>query len=209
VGDIGRMVDEFSAFARMPEAAPERTDLSDAVRQAVFLESVRLPEIAITTILPEEAIYAWFDSRLIAQTLTNLIKNAVEAFENVEMSSEWKPTITVEAQVEGSHARIAVSDNGKGWPKDNRQRLLEPYMTTREKGTGLGLAIVARIIEQHGGIVELVDAEPDPTGRVGACVTFTLPLQSPSKSSEADGSGHSEPASAQQEEPLIPAVVHK
>jgi len=209
VGDIGRMVDEFSAFARMPEAAPERTDLSDTVRQAVFLESVRLPEITITTILPEEPIYAWFDSRLIAQTLTNLIKNAVEAFENVEMSSEWKPTITVEAQVEGSHARIAVSDNGKGWPKDNRQRLLEPYMTTREKGTGLGLAIVARIIEQHGGIVELVDAEPDPTGRVGACVTFTLPLQSPSKSSEADGSAHSEPASAQQEEPLIPAVVHK
>src|SRR5690606_30873136 len=129
---------------------------------------------------------------------TNLIKNAVEAFESVDMSSDWQPTITVEAQIEGSHARIAVSDHGKGWPKDNRQRLLEPYMTTREKGTGLGLAIVARIIEQHGGIVELVDAEPDPTGRVGACVTFTLPLQPPVKSSEAEGSGHSEPTSPQQ-----------
>ena len=209
VGDIGRMVDEFSAFARMPEAAPEMTDLSDTVRQAVFLESVRLPEITIHTKLPDEAIYAWFDSRLIAQSLTNLIKNAVEAFESVEMSSEWTPTISVEAQIEGNHARVHVSDNGKGWPKDNRQRLLEPYMTTREKGTGLGLAIVAKIIEQHGGIVELVDAEPDPTGRVGACVTFTLPLQSPTKSSEAEGPAGSAPESAHQEEPLFSAVVHK
>nr|WP_314259960.1 PAS domain-containing sensor histidine kinase [uncultured Devosia sp.] len=210
VGDIGRMVDEFSAFARMPEAAPEMTDLSDTVRQAVFLESVRLPEITIRTLLPEDAIYAWFDNRLIAQTLTNLIKNAVEAFEDVDTSGEdFQPTIIVEAQLEGNHARIAVSDNGKGWPKDNRQRLLEPYMTTREKGTGLGLAIVARIIEQHGGITELVDAEPDPYGRIGACVTFTLPLQSPTKTSEAESSAETELTSAQQEEPPVRAAVHK
>ncbi|WP_316354423.1 PAS domain-containing sensor histidine kinase [Devosia sp.] len=209
VGDIGRMVDEFSAFARMPEAAPEIADLNDTVRQAVFLESVRLPEITIHTTLPEDPIYAWFDSRLISQTLTNLIKNAVEAFESVEKSDNWTPTITVEAQLEASHARVAVSDNGKGWPKDNRQRLLEPYMTTREKGTGLGLAIVAKIIEQHGGIVELIDAEPDPAGRIGACVTFTLPLQSPTKSSVAAGPDDPNDQSAQQEEPLASAVVHK
>src|SRR5690606_34553936 len=86
VGDIGRMVDEFSAFARMPEASPEKADLSDTVRQAVFLESVRLPEITIHTLLPDEPIHAWFDNRLIAQTLTNLIKNAVEAFESVDKS---------------------------------------------------------------------------------------------------------------------------
>ncbi len=209
VGDIGRMVDEFSAFARMPEAAPEIADLSDTVRQAVFLESVRLPQITIRTLLPEDAILAWFDNRLIAQSMTNLIKNAVEAFETEEMSKDWTPTITVEAQVEGNHARVAVSDNGKGWPKENRQRLLEPYMTTREKGTGLGLAIVAKIIEQHGGIVELIDAEPDPNGRVGACVTFTLPLQSPTKTSAAEAPDQSASKSAQQEEPLISAVVHK
>ncbi|MBU1335203.1 MAG: PAS domain-containing sensor histidine kinase [Alphaproteobacteria bacterium] len=209
VGDIGRMVDEFSAFARMPEAAPEIADLSDTVRQAVFLESVRLPQITIRTMLPEDAILAWFDNRLIAQSMTNLIKNAVEAFETEEMSKDWTPTITVEAQVEGNHARVAVSDNGKGWPKENRQRLLEPYMTTREKGTGLGLAIVAKIIEQHGGIVELIDAEPDPNGRVGACVTFTLPLQSPTKTSAAEAPDQSASKSAQQEEPLISAVVHK
>lgn len=207
VGDIGRMVDEFSAFARMPEAAPERADLSDTVRQAVFLESVRLPEVDIRTILPEEAIYAWFDNRLIAQSLTNLIKNAVEAFEGVHLPEGVQPTITVEAHLERSEARVSVSDNGKGWPKDNRQRLLEPYMTTREKGTGLGLAIVAKIIEQHGGIVELVDAEPDPHGRVGACVTFTLPLQAPSLNIQDTGSSHSAAVPDNQGEPLASASV--
>ena len=209
VGDIGRMVDEFSAFARMPEAAPERADLSDTIRQAVFLESVRLPEVVIATDLPDDTIYAWFDTRLVSQTLTNLIKNAVEAFEGLDMSSGWQPAIRVEAHEEGNNARISVSDNGKGWPKENRQRLLEPYMTTREKGTGLGLAIVARIIEQHGGIVELVDAEPDPEGRVGACVTFTLPLRSPHMSNETDAQAHSEPEAVQEEESLLPAIVHK
>ncbi|MDB5536740.1 MAG: sensor histidine kinase [Devosia sp.] len=209
VGDIGRMVDEFSAFARMPEAAPEVADLSDTVRQAVFLESVRLPEISIQTELPEMPIYAYFDSRLISQSLTNLIKNAVEAFEAVDIS-DFRPAILVQGQIEGNHARIAVSDNGKGWPKDNRQRLLEPYMTTREKGTGLGLAIVAKIIEQHGGLVELVDAEPDVNGRIGACVTFTLPLTSPHKTStDGEIAERTEAMIAQMEEPLLAAVVHK
>jgi two-component system nitrogen regulation sensor histidine kinase NtrY len=209
VGDIGRMVDEFSAFARMPEASPERADLTDTIRQAVFLESVRLPEVNIVTQLPDETIFAWFDTRLVSQTLTNLIKNAVEAFEGLDMRSGWHPTITVDAHYEGNHARISVSDNGKGWPRENRQRLLEPYMTTREKGTGLGLAIVARIIEQHGGIVELVDAEPDEQGRVGACVTFTLPLRSPLKTNEEDKSAANPTDASQEEEPLLPAVVHK
>lgn len=209
VGDIGRMVDEFSAFARMPESAPEMADLSDTVRQAVFLESVRLPEVNIVTVLPEDTIYAWFDQRLVAQTLTNLMKNAVEAFEDLELSDGWQPQITVEAHIEDNHARVSVSDNGKGWPRENRQRLLEPYMTTREKGTGLGLAIVARIIEQHGGIVELVDAEPDAMGRVGACVTFTLALQAPTKSTKEDVAGLGAETPSQQEEPLLKAVVHE
>lgn len=207
VGDIGRMVDEFSAFARMPEASPEMADLSDTVRQAVFLESVRLPEITIDTELPEDAIVAWFDNRLISQVLTNLIKNAVEAFESLPLTADWTPTISVQAGIEDNNARVAVSDNGKGWPKENRQRLLEPYMTTREKGTGLGLAIVAKIIEQHGGIVELIDAEPDSAGRVGACVTFTLPLHSPFKNTIQEDGGVTDEAAPVQEEPL-PAVVH-
>jgi len=173
VGDIGRMVDEFSSFARMPEASLLRGDVADSIRQAIFLESVRVPEVAIVTDIPDGPLWAQFDPRLISQVLTNLIKNAVEAFETT-LGSVSSPTILVAARAEGENVRISVSDNAKGWPKENRQRLLEPYMTTREKGTGLGLAIVARIIEQHGGTVELIDAEPDANGRVGACFTFTL-----------------------------------
>jgi two-component system nitrogen regulation sensor histidine kinase NtrY len=189
VGDIGRMVDEFSSFARMPEATLERGDLSDSVRQAVFLESVRLPEVTIKVDLPEKPIYAWFDNRLISQVLTNLVKNAVEAIEGAGLEAIKDPQITVAAAIEGDKVRVSVSDNGKGWPKENRNRLLEPYITTREKGTGLGLAIVAKIIEQHGGKVELVDAEPDANGRIGASFVFRLPMTQPKKDDEEDGTG--------------------
>ncbi|WP_127071044.1 sensor histidine kinase NtrY-like [Pelagibacterium lentulum] len=177
VGDIGRMVDEFSSFARMPSAAIVQTDLSDTIRQAVFLESVRQPAIEVTADLPDEALYAHFDGRLISQALTNLIKNAVEAIESVGLDQIEKPEIRIHASQHGDEAIISVSDNGKGWPAENRHQLLEPYMTTREKGTGLGLAIVAKIIEQHGGRIDLRDSEPDMQGRVGACFAFTLPLQ--------------------------------
>ncbi|MCD7060997.1 sensor histidine kinase NtrY-like [Pelagibacterium xiamenense] len=176
VGDIGRMVDEFSSFARMPTATIARADLTDAVRQAVFLESVRQPEIEIRADVPDDTIEAYFDTRLISQALTNLIKNAVEAIESVGIDTIDNPAVTVSASALGDEAVVTVSDNGKGWPDTDRHKLLEPYMTTREKGTGLGLAIVAKIIEQHGGRVDLRDAEPDTKGRIGACFAFTLPL---------------------------------
>ncbi len=119
--------------------------------------------------------------------LTNLIKNAVEAIEGAGLEAIKDPVIIVSRRGwKGERVRIDVSDNGKGWPKENRQRLLEPYMTTREKGTGLGLAIVAKIIEQHGGTVELIDAEPDANGRVGACFTFTLPTHRDDADDEPD-----------------------
>jgi two-component system nitrogen regulation sensor histidine kinase NtrY len=209
VGDIGRMVDEFSSFARMPEAKPVRADLSEIVRSSVFLESVRLPDLQIDVRLPETPLAAYFDQRLISQVLTNLIKNAVEAIEGSGIDAVKQPLITVDVHEEGDKARVSISDNGKGWPKENRQRLLEPYITTREKGTGLGLAIVARIIEQHGGTVELIDAEPDQAGRVGACFTFTLPLRSsddaaePSNQRAEAGQGESAPSSTGQEEPPV------
>jgi len=223
VGDIGRMVDEFSAFARMPTAVLEMDDLSDTIRQAVFSESVRQPEIAITAELPDDSIRAYFDSRLIAQCLTNLIKNAVEAFETVGHADIANPSVKVTARLEGTMVRIDVCDNGKGWPADNRHRLLEPYMTTREKGTGLGLAIVAKIIEQHGGDVELVDAEPDANGRVGACFSFTLNREPPfarledlpltlaqDQAAEAAGStGTDESDNKHDRELPLPAVVNK
>ncbi|HZY68913.1 MAG TPA: ATP-binding protein, partial [Devosia sp.] len=184
VGDIGRMVDEFSSFARMPEAKPVMGDLTETVRSSVFLESVRLPDLQIRMELPPEPLPAYFDQRLISQVLSNLIKNATEAIEGAGIEATKEPVITVDVHTEGDKARISISDNGKGWPKENRQRLLEPYVTTREKGTGLGLAIVARIIEQHGGSVDLIDAEPDGAGRVGACFTFTLPLHPPHDAAE-------------------------
>jgi two-component system nitrogen regulation sensor histidine kinase NtrY len=186
VGDIGRMVDEFSSFARMPTAVLATGDLSDVLRQAVFLESVRQPEITIRANLPAEPIFADFDDRLISQSLTNLIKNSVEAIETVGLNEISEPIIVVEAAIEGKIVHIKISDNGKGWPKDNRQRLLEPYMTTRDKGTGLGLAIVAKIIEQHGGDVELSDAEPDAEGRVGACFDIRFPLSQSAAGSNED-----------------------
>jgi two-component system nitrogen regulation sensor histidine kinase NtrY len=217
VGDIGRMVDEFSSFARMPEANLQLGDLSETVKQAVFLESVRLPEIAIRTEVPETPVIARFDNRLISQVLTNLIKNAVEAFEGIGLDQIKDPTITVALEREINVLRLSVSDNGKGWPKENRQRLLEPYMTTREKGTGLGLAIVAKIIEQHGGVVELIDAEPDASGRVGACFSFTLPMIEPGVDDIADEdavddavAGANEPTSKPEiEEPPVEAVADK
>jgi two-component system nitrogen regulation sensor histidine kinase NtrY len=211
VGDIGRMVDEFSSFARMPEAKPAKADLSETVRSAVFLESVRLPDVSIRMDLPEQPLFAYFDQRLIGQVLTNLMKNAVEAIEGAGIDAIKEPVITVQVRQDGDRARVSVSDNGKGWPKENRQRLLEPYITTREKGTGLGLAIVARIIEQHGGTVDLIDAEPDASGRIGACFTFTLPI-SPDEAAaaaqpEAEPSqGLSPPQPEGEEEPPVLAV---
>lgn len=186
VGDIGRMVDEFSSFARMPSAALENADIADAIRQAVFMESVRQPQIELQAKVPEGPVMAQFDTRLIAQALTNLIKNGVEAIESEGFDKVSTPAITVSAERVNEHIRISVSDNGKGWPDENRQRLLEPYMTTRDKGTGLGLAIVAKIIEQHGGTVELLDATPDADGRVGASFVFTLPTSLPISQSEAE-----------------------
>jgi two-component system nitrogen regulation sensor histidine kinase NtrY len=131
----------------------------------------------------------------------------VEAIEGAGLEGIKEPVITVAVRIEGDKARILVSDNGKGWPKENRQRLLEPYMTTREKGTGLGLAIVAKIIEQHGGHVELVDAEPDGDGRVGACFTFTLPLaDGPDGVDETIAGANGDKHNSETEEPPVEAV---
>jgi two-component system nitrogen regulation sensor histidine kinase NtrY len=162
----------------------------------VFLESVRLPDLEIRMELPEAPLTAYFDPRLISQVLTNLIKNAVEAIEGAGLEAIKQPLITVNLHAEGERARVSVSDNGRGWPRENRQRLLEPYITTRDKGTGLGLAIVARIIEQHGGTVDLIDAEPDEAGRVGACFSFTLPLRSPDDTADTSNENASDESAA-------------
>jgi two-component system nitrogen regulation sensor histidine kinase NtrY len=170
VEDIRRMVDEFSHFARMPKPVMTSEDVADAVRQTVFLMRVGHPEIDIETRIDEDPMLAKFDRRLISQALTNVIKNATEAIAAVPPAELGKGTIRIIAAREGDDVVIDVIDNGIGLPKSNRSRLLEPYVTTREKGTGLGLAIVGRIIEDHGGTIELRDASEKIPGQRGAWV---------------------------------------
>ncbi len=173
VGDIGRMVDEFSSFARMPAAHMEQGDLVQVVKEALLLQRVASDDIAFDLRLPSEPVECAFDRRLITQALTNLVKNARESIEaRLEESPQPPGRIIVELAVEGKMAHIRVIDNGRGLPRENRARLTEPYMTTREKGTGLGLAIVKRIMEEHGGAIILEDA-PEPPG---AMITLTLRL---------------------------------
>ncbi|HJZ20950.1 MAG TPA: PAS domain-containing sensor histidine kinase, partial [Bradyrhizobium sp.] len=167
VDDIRRMVDEFSRFARMPKPVIEGEDVADTVRQAVFLMRVGHPDIDIEADIKEEPMRAQFDRRLISQALTNIIKNATEAIEAVPAAELGKGRIEVIAARDNDDIVIDVIDNGIGLPKVSRSRLLEPYVTTREKGTGLGLAIVGRVLEDHGGRIELHDAadiRPDARG---------------------------------------------
>lgn len=118
---------------------------------------------------------ARFDGRLLGQAFGNVVKNATEAIEGFDYSSDEKPRILVRNTRDGDYHRIDIIDNGKGLPEENRQRLLEPYMTTREKGTGLGLAIVGKILEEHGGRIELLDAPQVAEGGHGAMMSIFIP----------------------------------
>ncbi|HUQ34829.1 MAG TPA: PAS domain-containing sensor histidine kinase [Aestuariivirga sp.] len=169
VGDIGRMVDEFSSFARMPKAAPEPMNLAEVIRDATVLQRVSTSEIDIDIDVSKADFVFMFDRRLITQAVTNLVKNASEAIDGRALAENLeKGHVEVVAGIEHDVPFIRVTDNGVGLPKENRNRLAEPYMTTREKGTGLGLAIVKRIMEEHGGRLRLQDA---PSGK-GAQVTL-------------------------------------
>src|SRR6266511_6317774 len=162
------MVDEFSRFARMPKPVMAAEDVADTVRQVVFLQRVANADIDIDLEIAEDPMPARFDRRLISQALTNIIKNATEAVAAVPPAEIGRGQIRVFAGREGEDVVIDVIDNGVGLPKENRSRLLEPYVTTREKGTGLGLAIVGRILEEHGGRIELGDAANKIPGQRGA-----------------------------------------
>ena len=168
VDDIKRMVDEFSRFARMPKPVIAAEDVADTVRQVIFLMQVGHPEIDYQVELSEDPMPARFDRRLISQGLTNIVKNASEAIATVPPDQLGKGVVRVLAKRDGDTIVIDVIDNGIGLPKENRNRLLEPYVTTREKGTGLGLAIVERILEEHGGGIELNDSPTVAAGGRGA-----------------------------------------
>lgn len=186
VDDIRRMVDEFSRFARMPKPVMEGEDVADAVRQTVFLMKVGHPEIAIETEIKQDPLRAQFDRRLISQALTNIIKNATEAIEAVPSDELGKGKIDVIASRENDDVLIDVIDNGIGLPKVARQRLLEPYVTTRAKGTGLGLAIVGRVLEDHGGKLELKDASDFHPGQRGAWMRLRFAVSGEAAKSESN-----------------------
>ncbi|WP_438957337.1 ATP-binding protein [Cognatiyoonia sp.] len=176
--DLRRIVDEFSKFARMPEPELKSVDLTKIVRDAVTLQEAGQPEVKIVASIPNAPIIADLDCTMISQALTNLIKNAGEAIETYieKEGQDVVPEVRVALSMENDTAFVTVEDNGIGLPED-RAKLFEPYVTTRDKGTGLGLPIVKKIIEEHGGTLTLSNAEPfDESGRVGAKATIKLPL---------------------------------
>ena len=179
VDDIRRMVDEFSRFARMPKPVMAQDDAADTVRQVVFLQQVGNADIDIVCEIGEDPMPARFDRRLISQGLTNIIKNAGEAVAAVPAEERGRGRIVVSAERIGAVIVIDVVDNGIGLPRENRTRLLEPYVTTREKGTGLGLAIVGKILEEHGGEIELHDAAERFPGQRGAWMRLKFAADMP------------------------------
>ncbi|HEV7960085.1 MAG TPA: PAS domain-containing sensor histidine kinase [Rhizomicrobium sp.] len=173
VGDIGRMVDEFSSFARMPRPVMRRENAAELLQQAVFLQRVAHPDISFGVETPKDPVYFEGDGRLISQALTNVLKNAGEGIAARLAGGDDAPgTIHVALRPNGATFAFTVRDNGIGLPAEHRHHLTEPYVTTRIKGTGLGLAIVRKIMEDHGGEIALGDAESGE----GAEVTLTLPF---------------------------------
>ncbi len=177
--DLRRIVDEFSKFARMPEPDAKPESLTRLVREAALLQEAGQPDVHFDIALCEDELCASVDATMISQALTNLMKNAGEAIESLQDAGApegHSPEIRVTSGYENGQAVVRIADNGIGLPED-RSRLFEPYVTTREKGTGLGLAIVKKIIEEHGGSLVLEDAQPFAEGaRRGAMAVVRLPL---------------------------------
>lgn len=175
--DLRRIVDEFSKFARMPEPDRRKEDLVALVRDAVLLQQTGQPDVKVSATLPEEPISAELDATMMSQALTNLIKNAGEAIETLKKSGAPEglvPEIQVSLTTSGRGCEITIADNGIGLPED-RARLFEPYVTTRDEGTGLGLPIVKKIIEEHGGTLTLEDAPVfDGQSHFGAMAVIRL-----------------------------------
>jgi two-component system nitrogen regulation sensor histidine kinase NtrY len=176
--DIRRIVDEFSKFARMPEIRRKDEDLNALIVSAVSLQQAGQPNVLISLSKPKVPIIISIDPTLINQALTNILKNAGESIETRMRNfptSSYGGLIEVSLQNKLNSVVLKISDNGVGLPQD-RSRLFEPYVTTREKGTGLGLAIVKKIVEEHGGILKLEDSAPfEKSGIVGAMISIELP----------------------------------
>ena len=176
--DIRRIVDEFSKFARMPELKRKNEDLCALVSSIITLQRAGQPTVSINFSIPDNPIVLSIDATLINQAITNILKNAGEAIETRKSKHarlKAEGIINVQIKENAEIIEIKISDNGIGLPQD-RSRLFEPYVTTREKGTGLGLAIVKKIVEEHGGVLKLEDSAPFENGNIiGALVSIDLP----------------------------------
>ncbi len=163
VGDIGRMIDEFSAFARMPAPVLKPENLVEITHRAMFLQRTAHREITFETRFPDHSVMLNCDARLVGQAILNIVKNAVESIEAriAEDKNAAPGHVLVSVEKGLGQATVIVEDNGKGLPNQGRERLTEPYVTTRAKGTGLGLAIVKKIMEDHGGELMLEDGHPN------------------------------------------------
>jgi two-component system nitrogen regulation sensor histidine kinase NtrY len=188
VGDIGRMVDEFSRFARMPQPVIKPDDIGRLVRESLILQRQARPELVFTTDIPDHGPTAPCDRRLIGQAVTNLLQNAADSIAMRPPPAEGAATgttaipghIAIGVAVHGEEVVIVVADDGIGLPRQDRDRLTEPYVTHKPKGTGLGLAIVKKIMEDHGGRVTLDDRVPEPDWPgTGAVACLFLPLKPP------------------------------
>ncbi|WP_425046313.1 ATP-binding protein [Primorskyibacter sp. S87] len=181
--DLRRIVDEFSKFARMPEPDRQPEDLKALVADAVLLQQTGQPDVKITADLPETPLRADLDATMLSQALTNLIKNAGEAIGTLQQKGapeghapEIRVALRGDDQKDGAGCILTIADNGIGLPED-RARLFEPYVTTRDEGTGLGLPIVKKIIEEHGGTLALEDAPAfDGQDHFGAMAVIRLPV---------------------------------
>ncbi|MEP1537716.1 MAG: PAS domain-containing sensor histidine kinase [Paracoccaceae bacterium] len=176
---LRRIVDEFSRFARMPEPEKGSHDLVEIVREAVTLQRAGQPDVEFASHWPDTSVLAEIDENMIGQALTNLVKNAGEAIQTLQTKGAPEghaPEIRVAVDPMGEQVRITIADNGVGLPED-RAKLFEPYVTTRDEGTGLGLPIVKKIIEEHGGTLVLQDAPTfGENEHFGAMAVITLPL---------------------------------
>jgi two-component system nitrogen regulation sensor histidine kinase NtrY len=222
VNDIGRMVDEFSSFARMPSASMKELDINEILRQSVFLQRVGHPDIEYRLDMPDTPTILECDGRLVSQALTNILKNAAEAIRGPEESEaeeegglsaamhgpgEKAGRIHVRLLDEGDTVTIVATDSGCGLPEADRSRLTEPYMTTRTKGTGLGLAIVNKVMEDHGGDLQLEDAPSEEGWESGARVKLVFPKRRTAKAGAGgDNSGGAERASAKTSEEAVNGV---
>ncbi len=174
VGDIGRMVDEFSMFARMPVPVMKPENLSAIVHQAVFLARSGYASVTFEEIMPEAPAMIICDERQVSQALTNLLKNAVEAIEGRQETSPVQGRVQIRVELQETSVTVTLDDNGRGLPQEQRDVLTEPYVTTRTKGTGLGLAIVKKIMEDHQGELSLEDIPAGTSSLDGARVVLTF-----------------------------------